>query len=134
MKLKFIFSGCFFIVVLAVSPAFSQTKKTVKTVTKVTTVHKSVASKQDIEDGKLLISKSDCLGCHNVENKMVGPAYITIAQTYPLTDANVTALSQKIIAGGSGKWGQIPMTPHPAITSPDAKKIVKYILSLKAKV
>jgi cytochrome c len=134
MKLKFIFSGCLFIAVLGSNcPAFSQTKKTVKTVTKVTTVHKSVASKQDIEDGKLLVSKSDCMGCHNVENKMVGPAYITIAQTYPLTDANVTTLSQKIIAGGSGKWGQIPMTPHPAITSPDAKKIVKYILSLKTK-
>jgi len=132
MKLKFIFSCCLFIAVLGSNETvFSQTKKTVKTVTKVTTTTRSAASKQDIEAGKMLISKSDCMGCHSPENKMVGPAYVTIAQTYPMTDANVTALSQKIINGGSGKWGQIPMTPHPAITSPDAKKIVKYILSLK---
>ncbi|SEA48140.1 c-type cytochrome [Pedobacter hartonius] len=132
MKLKFIFSCCLFIAVLGSNDAvFSQTKKTAKTVTKVTTTTRSAAGKKDIEAGKMLISKSDCMGCHSLENKMVGPAYITIAQTYPMTDANVTALSQKIINGGSGKWGQIPMTPHPGITSPDAKKIVKYILSLK---
>jgi cytochrome c len=134
MKLKFIFSGCLFIAFLGGNYAvFSQTKKTVKTVTKVSTVNRTTASKQDIEAGKLLITKSDCMGCHSIENKMVGPAYATIAQTYPMTDANVTSLSQKIINGGSGKWGQVPMTPHPAITSPDAKKIVKYILSLKTK-
>ncbi len=135
MKLKFIFSGCLFIAALSSNyPVFSQAKKTVKTAGKTTAVHKSIASKQDIEEGKLLITKSDCMGCHSLENKMVGPAYITVAQTYPMTDVNINTLSQKIITGGSGKWGQVPMTPHPAITSPDAKKIVKYILSLKTKV
>jgi len=131
MKLKLIFSGCLFIAVTgSTTAAFCQTKKTVKTVTKVSTI---TVSKADIAAGQLLVSKSDCVGCHSVNNKMVGPAYVTIAQTYPMTDANVTALSQKIISGGSGKWGQVPMTPHPSITSPDAKKIVKYILSLNTK-
>jgi len=131
MKLKLIFSACLFIAVTGNNyTAFSQTKKTVKTVTRVSTV---TFSKADIAAGQLLISKSDCVGCHSVQNKMVGPAYVTIAQAYPMTEANVTALSQKIINGGSGKWGQIPMTPHPGITSPDAKKIVKYILSLNTK-
>lgn len=132
MKLRFILSGLVFMLMGGYS-ASSQTKKTVKTVTKISTVRKSLASAQDIEDGKMLITKSDCMGCHNPEVKMVGPAYITIAQTYPLTEANVTTLSQKIIAGGSGKWGQVPMAPHPAIAAVDAKKIVKYILTLKAK-
>lgn len=100
--------------------------------TKVTAVKKSLASAQDIEEGRLLITKSDCMGCHNPEVKMVGPAYKTIAQTYPLTTANINTLSQKIIAGGSGKWGQIPMAPHPAIALVDANKMVKYILTLKA--
>jgi len=102
----------------------------VKTVTKVSTV---TSSKADIAAGQLLISKADCVGCHSVQNKMVGPAYVAIAQKYPVTEANITALSQKIINGGSGQWGQVPMTPYPAITSPDAKKIVKYILSLNTK-
>ena len=131
MKLKLIFSACLFIAVAGnIDPAFCQTKKTVKTVTKASSV---TVSKADIAAGQLIISKSDCVGCHSVQNKMVGPAYATIAQTYPMTEANITALSQKIINGGSGKWGQIPMTPHPSITTPDAKKMVKYILSLKTK-
>ncbi|MET1056875.1 MAG: c-type cytochrome [Pedobacter sp.] len=131
MKLKLIFSGCLFIAVTCSNySAFCQTKKTVKTVTKVSTI---TVSKADIAAGQLLISKSDCVGCHSAQNKMVGPAYVTIAQTYPMTEANLTALSQKIISGGSGKWGQVPMTPHPALTSPDAKKMVKYILSLNSK-
>lgn len=131
MKLKLIFSGCLFIAVACSNySAFCQTKKTVKTVTKVSTI---TVSKADIAAGQLLISKSDCVGCHSAQNKMVGPAYVTIAQTYPMTEANLTALSQKIISGGSGKWGQVPMTPHPALTSPDAKKMVKYILSLNSK-
>ncbi|CAM3919918.1 cytochrome c [Pedobacter westerhofensis] len=131
MKLKLIFSGCLFIAVLGSNDsAFCQTKKVVKTVTKVSKV---TFSKADVAAGQLLISKTDCVGCHSVQNKMVGPAYVTIAQTYPMTEANVTTLSQKIISGGSGKWGQVPMTPHPGITAPDAKKMVKYILSLNTK-
>ena len=134
MKLKFILSGCLFIAAIGSNTAvFSQTKKVVKTVTKKPAVQRPVASAQDILDGKLLISKSDCMACHSMENKMVGPAYVAIAQMYPMTDANVALLAQKIISGGSGKWGQIPMSPHPSVSSPDAKKMAKYVLSLRAK-
>lgn len=89
-----------------------------------------VASKQDILEGGALISKSDCLACHNAENKMVGPAYKMISQTYPLNDKNIALLSQKIIAGGSGKWGEVPMPPHTSLSEADSKKMVKYILSI----
>lgn len=86
--------------------------------------------KKDAEAGKLLIAKSDCFACHKPDGKLVGPAYAEIAKKYTATDANITLLSGKIIKGGSGTWGQIPMAAHPKVTQVDAKKMVRYILSL----
>ncbi|MDB5247751.1 MAG: c-type cytochrome [Segetibacter sp.] len=94
---------------------------------------KSSSSKAEIEQGKNLISKSDCLACHQVQVKVVGPAYSAVAEKYPSTEANIAKLSEKIIKGGSGVWGPIPMSPHPTIPVADAKKMAKYILSLKSK-
>ncbi len=81
--------------------------------------------------GEQLISTSDCLTCHKVEAKIVGPAYIDVANKYEATDANIEMLAGKIINGGSGSWGEIPMAPHTALSTADAKDMVKYILSLK---
>ncbi len=81
--------------------------------------------------GEQLIAASDCLTCHKVDTKLVGPSYNEVANKYPATDANIDMLANKIIQGGSGAWGEIPMTPHPAISTDDAKEMVKYILSLK---
>jgi len=81
--------------------------------------------------GEQLITSSDCLTCHKVDAKLVGPSYIDVANKYPATDANIDLLAGKIIQGGSGSWGEIPMTPHPAVSTDDAKEMVKYILSLK---
>lgn len=131
MKLKFIFSACLFIAVMGSNyTAFSQTKKVTKTVTK-TTVSKVTTTPAELAAGKALIAKSDCMGCHTLQNKMVGPAYSEVAKKYPLTAANITKLSKKIMSGGSGVWGAVPMSPHPALTSPDASKMVKYILAGK---
>lgn len=88
-------------------------------------------SKPAMDAGELLIVKSDCVGCHQKENKMVGPAYIDVAAKYPATDENITMLANKIIKGGKGVWGTVPMTPHTKITEDEAKTMVKYILSLK---
>lgn len=82
--------------------------------------------------GEQLISSSDCLTCHKVDAKLIGPAYIEVANKYSATDANIDMLAGKIIQGGSGVWGEIPMAPHPSISTDDAKEMVKYILSLKA--
>ena len=131
MKLNVIFYVCLLTALAGSGTAAAQIKKSTKAVEGHSVVHPSVAWKQEIEDGRLLVSKSDCLGCHQTENKMVGPSYVDIAKMYPQTDASIAALSRKIIAGGSGKWGQVPMSPHPGITAPDAKKMVMYILSLK---
>lgn len=81
--------------------------------------------------GEALLKKSDCLACHNVSQKIVGPAYKNVAAKYPATDENIEMLADKIINGGSGVWGAVPMSPHPALSKADAKEMVKYILSLK---
>jgi cytochrome c len=95
------------------------------------TVTEEKAPNNNFNAGKELIVKSDCLGCHKEQAKLVGPAYVEVAKKYPATAANVTLLAGKIIAGGVGVWGQIPMTPHPQITQADAETMVEYILSIK---
>lgn len=92
----------------------------------------AAASKADIEKGKALIGKSDCLACHKIEEKLVGPAYKDVAKKYKPTKANIDLLAGKIVKGGTGVWGQIPMSPHPQVPVEDAKKMVVYILSLNA--
>jgi cytochrome c len=120
--------------------SYAQTKKPVKKTSTATTKTKtktsssnSNLSKADVDQGKQLLSKSDCLTCHQVQVKVVGPAYSAVAAKYPATTENIDKLADKIIKGGSGSWGQIPMTPHPSVAKADAEKMVKYILSLKAK-
>lgn len=81
--------------------------------------------------GEELIKKSDCLTCHKVDVKLLGPAYQEVAAKYPATDENIALLAGKIIKGGAGNWGDIPMAPHPSISENDAKEMVKYILTLK---
>lgn len=83
------------------------------------------------EKGAQLISSSDCLTCHKVDQKIVGPSYKEVAQKYEANEANVSYLAGKIIKGGSGVWGEIPMTPHPTLSEDDAKEMANYILSLK---
>lgn len=83
-----------------------------------------------IAQGKTLADASDCKTCHHAENKLVGPSHTEVAKKYEFTQANVTLLADKIIAGGFGVWGQIPMTPHPDISKADAEKMAMYVLSL----
>lgn len=83
--------------------------------------------------GELLISGSDCLTCHKVDARIVGPAYVDVANKYEATEANIEMLAGKIINGGAGSWGDIPMAPHAALSTEDAKEMVKYIFSLKTK-
>ena len=84
-----------------------------------------------VGDGKALIAKSDCLTCHQEAAKVIGPAYKDVAKKYEATDANVKMLAGKVIAGGKGVWGELPMTAHPQLSPADAETMVRYILSLK---
>ena len=83
-----------------------------------------------IAEGEALVKGSDCKTCHHATNKLIGPAHTDVAKKYEFTAANVSMLAQKIIKGGQGVWGQIPMTPHPDITVSDAEKMARYVLSL----
>lgn len=79
--------------------------------------------------GYALINGSDCLSCHKDTEKFIGPSYAEVAAKY--SDADIDLLASKIIDGGSGVWGQVPMQAHPNISKEDAKKMVEYILSMK---
>ncbi|MEP6713655.1 MAG: c-type cytochrome [Ferruginibacter sp.] len=85
----------------------------------------------DYDAGLDLVAKSDCFSCHKLNEASIGPAYGEIAKKYENNPANVTLLATKVIAGGQGVWGQVPMAAHPAIAKEDAEKMVKYILLLK---
>ena len=91
----------------------------------------SLSSNPDYTKGLALIGKSDCLTCHKANEKNIGPAYKDVAEKYENTEDNVKMLAGKIIKGGSGVWGNIPMTPHPTISQEDAEAMVKYVLLLK---
>ena len=82
-------------------------------------------------DGERLIAKSDCVGCHKLDKKLIGPSYVEIAKKYPNNDKNVTYLVGKIIKGGSGVWGTMPMSAHSSLKKEDAKSMAQYILGLK---
>lgn len=90
-----------------------------------------VAQAVNVEKGEKLIAQSDCLACHKIEEKLVGPAYVEVAKKYENNDKNIDYLAGKIIEGGAGVWGQVPMTPHPNISREDAREMSRYILSLK---
>ncbi|MDM1553562.1 c-type cytochrome [Chryseobacterium bernardetii] len=81
------------------------------------------------DPGFKLIEGADCLACHKIDAKVIGPSYQDVAEKY--TKADIDQLAQKIIEGGKGNWGDIPMTPHEGLSKDDAKQMVKYILSLK---
>ena len=91
-----------------------------------------VSSDPVYKKGLGLIAKSDCLTCHKVDEKLVGPSYREVAEKYAGAPNDVvTALAEKIIKGGVGNWGNVPMLPHPAISQEDAETMVRYILLLK---
>ena len=81
--------------------------------------------------GAKLMAASDCSSCHRENEKLIGPGYKQVAAKYPATPANIAMLSEHIIKGGAGHWGDIPMTPHPGLSESDSKEMVKYILALK---
>jgi cytochrome c len=88
------------------------------------------------EKGLELIGASDCTTCHRLHKTSagatIGPAYSDVAAKYaPAADSTVNRLIHKIKTGGSGVWGTVPMTPHPALQDSDLKVMVTYILSLK---
>lgn len=83
-----------------------------------------------LEDKALeLIGSKGCTACHAIDKKVIGPAYIDVAKKYESTPAMIDSLSNKVIKGGKGVWGDVPMTAN-NVTPEEAKDMVTYILSL----
>ena len=78
-----------------------------------------------------LAKEKNCLACHAVDNKLVGPGYKEVAAKYKGDKSAEDKLAQKIMKGGSGVWGQIPMPANPQVSAAEAKTLVKWVLSLK---
>lgn len=86
----------------------------------------------DYKKGLALVSQSDCLTCHAINETITGPAYADIAAKYAgAADTTITRLAHTIIKGGSGHWGAVPMIAHPNLSEEDAIQMVKYVLLLK---
>ena len=78
-----------------------------------------------------LAKKKNCLACHSVEKKILGPAFKDVAAKYA-TDADAPArLSKKVRSGGTGVWGKNVMPANPQVTEAEADQLVKWVLSLK---
>ena len=95
------------------------------------TTGNTLSDNPDYQKGLALVAGSDCITCHKVSEKNIGPAYKDVAAKYENTEANIKMLAEKIIKGGSGNWGAIPMTPHPQLKQEDVEQMIKYILLLK---
>lgn len=84
-----------------------------------------------LEEGKSLVEGADCLACHKISEKMIGPSYNDVAAKYENTPENIDMLADKIINGSSGVWGSVPMTAHNGLSKDNAKLMATYVLSLK---
>ena len=86
-----------------------------------------------VMEGKAIVENSDCRTCHKVNEKSIGPSYTQVANKYR-NDSKATAyLTNKIIKGGSGVWGETAMAAHPDLKPSEVQKIVTYILSIGKK-
>jgi cytochrome c len=74
-----------------------------------------------------LAKKNNCMACHAVDKKLVGPAYQDVAKKYAGKADAVAALSANIKAGGSGKWGPVPMPPQAQLSDADIKTLATWI-------
>ncbi|MDD2769826.1 MAG: c-type cytochrome [Methylococcus sp.] len=78
-----------------------------------------------------LAKAKNCLMCHAVDKKIMGPAFKDVAQKYAGQPGADTKLAEKVMKGGSGSWGAMPMPPNPQVNEEEAKKLVQWVLGLK---
>jgi len=78
-----------------------------------------------------LAKSKNCMACHAADKKLVGPSYKSVAQKYAGDAKAVDMLAIKIVKGGAGVWGAIPMPANPQVNEADAKKLAAWVLSTK---
>jgi len=81
------------------------------------------------KEKEALAKKHNCLACHMVDKKSVGPAYKDIAKKYQ-GQSVAAKLEQKVKKGGQGVWGPVPMPPNPAVPDKDIHELVEWILKM----
>jgi cytochrome c len=98
-----------------------------------TAVNKDAGKSADpeVQKGLDLVAQNGCFQCHKINEQFQGPAYEAIAERYKDDPQTIDSLVQKVIKGGSGNWGTIMMPPNSHVSFPDARSMVKYVLSLK---
>jgi cytochrome c len=77
-----------------------------------------------------LAKKYNCLACHQIDKKLVGPSYQDVAAKYKGQADAADKLAAKVKAGGVGVWGQVPMPPNPTVPDADLKALVTWILGM----
>ncbi len=85
-------------------------------------------SAQAATDASELAKSKNCLACHAVDKKLVGPSYNEVKAKYAKDPKAVDKLAEKVMKGGSGVWGAIPMPANPQVSQEEAKKLVTWIL------
>ena len=78
-----------------------------------------------------LATSKNCMACHAMDKKLVGPSYKDVAAKYAGQKDAVEKLAVKIIKGGSGVWGPIPMPPNAQVSEEDAKKLATWVMTQK---
>ena len=83
------------------------------------------------QDAAALAKSKNCLACHSVQTKLVGPAYKDVAAKYAGQKDAVDKLAVKVVKGGAGVWGAVPMPANPQVTEAEAKQLVQWIMTIK---
>jgi len=83
--------------------------------------------------GKIKMLSLDCKSCHKEAEKSIGPSFQMVSQKYFKDPNAMNYLTQKIIKGGSGVWGDVAMSAHPTLAKEDVQQIVSWVLSLSDK-
>lgn len=84
---------------------------------------------QAAEDGAALARANGCLACHNVDRKVVGPAYKSVAKKYKGDSSAAAYLFKKVRGGSKGTWGPAPMPPQAGVSDADLKAIIAWVLA-----
>jgi len=78
-----------------------------------------------------LATAKNCMACHAVDKKLVGPSYKEVANKYAGQAGAADKLAAKILKGGSGVWGPVPMPANAQVNEAEAKKLAAWVLTLK---
>lgn len=77
-----------------------------------------------------LAKKKNCMACHQVDKKVVGPSYKEVSEKYKGQADAPAMLAEKVIKGGKGVWGPVAMPPNPTVTAEEANALVSWILAM----